>query len=167
MDQEEKSRESLAVSAWRKCLFLDECSNYVQAEGRYADAKKPGEKLMKAMSDDGVATDGWNVDTLTRYLQVGTRLAAQKVRKWLSIWDFFYKRNTFIDTITMLRACIGATTDDEELSLLILIVFLDQRRGLKKTMKADAKKSPSPPIQSICVPNANLQSLKTALSEVC
>ena len=75
MNSDEKSREAEAVSGWRKSIFLSEYLERVQAEGRFATEKKPVDKLMKAMTEDCTKIDGWNQETLDRYLSVGRRLS--------------------------------------------------------------------------------------------
>ena len=42
----------------------------------------------------------------------------------------------------MLRACVGCTSDDDELSRLIQTLFLEQRSGLKKSLKVDSRSPP-------------------------
>ena len=51
-------REPLAVSAWRKCIFLSEYATRVVDEGRYPDVKATGEKPMKAMTEDCTKVEG-------------------------------------------------------------------------------------------------------------
>lgn len=143
MNAEEKSREAMAVSAWRKCVFLSEYADRVVLEERFADDKIPSERLMKAMKEDCTQIGEWNVDTLGRYLQVGRKLGEDKVRSWLIIWEATYKRNSFLDGIMLLRGCVSSATDEEELAKLLQILFLEQRCGLKKTLKVDYKQSPS------------------------
>ena len=133
MNAEEESRKTAAVSAWRKCIFLSEYATGVADEGRYAEVKAMGEKLMKAMTDDCTKIDGWNSDTLGRYLQIGRRLAEDKVSQWLLLWESKHNRNAFLDGIMMLRACVGCTNDDDELARLLQILFLEQRSGITKT----------------------------------
>ena len=41
----------------------------------------------------------------------------------------------------MLRACLSATGDDDELARLLQILFIDQRVGLRKTLKPREKSS--------------------------
>ena len=52
MNAEEKSREAMSVSSWRKCIFLSEYLDRVIREARFTDEKIPGERLMKAMKED-------------------------------------------------------------------------------------------------------------------
>ena len=87
---------------------------------------------MKAMTEDCTKIDGWNVDTLGRYLLVGRHLSEHIVCNWLIIWEATCKRNAFLDGITLLRACVGVTQSDDELAKLMQILFLEQRCGLKK-----------------------------------
>ena len=58
--------------------------------------------------------------------ELGRRVAIEKVKKWLVIWETMYKRNALLDSIMVLRACIGVTTDDDELARLLQTLFLDQ-----------------------------------------
>ena len=129
MNAEEKSREAMAVSAWRKCVFLSEYADRVVLEERFADDKIPSERLMKAMKEDCTQIGEWNVDTLGRYLQVGRKLGEDKVRSWLIIWEATYKRNSFLDGIMLLRGCVSSATDEEELAKLLQILFLEQHCG--------------------------------------
>ena len=128
-----KNRETVSVSAWRKCIFLSEYATGVVDEGRYPEVKSTGEKLMKAMTDDCTKIDGWNSDTLGRYLQIGRRLGEENITQWLLLWESVHKRNAFLDGIMMLRACVGCTTDNDELARLLQILFLEQRSGVKNT----------------------------------
>ena len=64
MNADEKSREALAVSAWRKCIFLAEYLDRVLLEERFPDVKINGERLMQAMTEDCTKINGWNGETL-------------------------------------------------------------------------------------------------------
>ena len=136
MNADEKSREAMSVSAWRKCIFLSEYVDRILLEDRFSDVRIPSERLMKAMTEDCTKIDGWNVDTLGRYLLVGRRLSEHLVRNWLIIWEATCKRNAFLDGITLLRGCVGVTQSDDELAKLMQILFLEQQCGLKKNLES-------------------------------
>ena len=133
MNSEEKSCDALAVSGWRTCIFLAEYLERVTAEGRIADAKTPGEKLMKAMILDCTHIQEWNADTLSRYLQVGRRVAEEKVKRWLVIWETMYKGDALLDGIMLLRACVGVPNDDDELARLLQTLFLARQLKDKRS----------------------------------
>ena len=89
----------------------------LDTEGRLSDIKGNGERLMRAMTEDANRSkmiEGWNADTLSRYLNVGKRLGIPKVTRWLTVWEAAFKRNALLDEITMLRACDRVTSDDDE-----------------------------------------------------
>ena len=44
MNSEEKAREAMGVSAWRKCIFLTEYIDRVIGEGRFHEVKAQGER---------------------------------------------------------------------------------------------------------------------------
>ena len=48
----EESRDVIGVSAWRKCQFLLDAQARIEADGRHANIKNAGEKMMKVMSED-------------------------------------------------------------------------------------------------------------------
>ena len=101
---------------------------------------------LKSLDFDKTYKDKFNELVISNGLaaELGRRVAIEKVKKWLGIWETMYKRNALLDSIMVLRACIGVTTDDDELARLLQTLFLDQRCGLKKTMKpAKDKVSPS------------------------
>ena len=143
MNAEEKSREAMAVSSWRKCVFLVAYSDRLDSEGRFSDVKIPAERLIKAMQEDCNKIDEWNQDTLGRYLQVGRRLSEPAVRQWLIIGEATFKRNAFLDGITMLRACTSVTAADDELARMLQIIYLEQKSGLRKALKVDRKQPAS------------------------
>ena len=119
----------IAVSSWRKCLFLKDYVDEVIKEDRFADTKIHSGKLLAAMKEDNVKLDGWNNETLARYLQVGRRLASPKVMLIMMQWESVYERNAFVDGINMLRGCIGATTTDDDLADLLWTLYLEQVTG--------------------------------------
>ena len=101
---------------------------------------------LKSLDFDKTYKDKFNELVISNGLaaELGRRVAIEKVKKWLVIWETMYKRNALLDSIMVLRACVGVTTDDDELAPLLQTLFLDQRCGLKKTMKpAKDKVSPS------------------------
>ena len=51
MHAEERSRESMTVSRWRKHIFLSDDLDRIVAEVRVSDAKSPGERLTKVMAE--------------------------------------------------------------------------------------------------------------------
>ena len=81
------------------------------------------------MKEDCTKIEEWNGDTLNRYITIGRRLIQNDVRTWLIIWEARYKRNSFLDGISMLRGCVSATPVDDELAKLLQILFLEQRSG--------------------------------------
>ena len=143
MNTAEKRRFTWGVSAWRKCIFLCDYLDRITAECQLSTSRSQGERLMKAIGEDCTTNDDWSADTLNRYLQVGRRVAATKVRKWLSIWETVLKRDSLLDGIQMLRSCIGVTKDDEDLAWLIHLLFLEQRSGLKKSLSRNSSMSPA------------------------
>ena len=95
------------------------------------------------MSEDGVRMEGWNTDTIQRYLSVGCRPANTDLRQLLMLWETKFQRNAFLDQISVLRACIGVTSDNTELVQMMQVMFMDQCSGLKRSLKADSKTPPA------------------------
>ena len=102
IDAEEGSREVIGLSGWRRCIMFNDLLVGIDGEGRFSDVKHDGERLLKAMTADGVQREGLNNDTVKRYLALGKRL--MKHAGLLMKWEAFCKRSMLIDKIFHVRA---------------------------------------------------------------
>ncbi len=58
---------------------------------------------------------GWSIDTLKRHLAMSKRLESPGVHDLITKWEYFMKRNCYIDSPTVLRGILSACKDDETL----------------------------------------------------
>ena len=144
MNLDETSRDAMPISSWRQCIFLSEYLACIILEEKHAEMRRPTERLMKVMTEDCdiKMVQGWSADTLGRFLAVGRCLESEQVKSWLIVAEATFKRNAFLDKITLLRGCCTATRTYEELARLLQILFLEQLSGLKKRLKVPKNLSP-------------------------
>lgn len=104
IEDEERKKEVMGMSALGKCLLLVDLSDMFETEIGSSDTSK----ILETFKAQHVKMDGWNPDTMSRYIGVGRRLKRQAaVLELLHTWEFTHGRNTCFDGITALRAFIG------------------------------------------------------------
>jgi len=97
------------------------------------------ESILTAKSD----FKSWNLETCRRYLLIGRRLNQAKITSLLDVWEFYHRRNTLVDSISVLRGLCGVfvlnlwpwlyihSTSHHE-TLRALVVFI---RTISRTMR--------------------------------
>ena len=122
----------------------------MNAEGKFNELTTEVEKLMALLKDQRVTSKSLNVDTVRRYLLIARKTKSDEIRNIINTFEFKFKRNAIIDSISVLRALCGVSANDEQLAYLLKILFLEQSAGIRKTFKVTASSS-----------SGDLMSLKT------
>lgn len=111
LEEEERKREVMGMSALGKCMALVEIADALVKEGQGQDAAAVLQLFQKARLDSAK----WNQETCARYIGVGRRLLAMPtVLEILERWESFLGREALLDNITALRAFTGLNVGDEE-----------------------------------------------------
>ena len=108
-EKEEAQRDVLGMSSRRKCLFLAALVDQAKKEKLGKDGQNDAEILEFALSSKPEFV-GWNVETCRRYLLIGRRLNHPKLTSLLDLWEFYHRRNTLVDSISVLRGCLLYTS---------------------------------------------------------
>ena len=110
MEQEERLRDVMGMSAIAKCLALAKLHDALKAEGKTGD-----KDLVTMFQSTPGCNAGWSLDTITRYIQVGRKLAAnQEVLSIPERWETFMGRDAAFDQITALRTLSSLNATDED-----------------------------------------------------
>jgi hypothetical protein len=150
MEDDEKRRETLGVSASRKCMVLVDYLTKIKGEGRCENAKHDADRILQVLKEDAITSvKNWNADTVRRYLSVGTRCDPPSIKTLLLTWETLEKRNALIDSITVLRACMQATTCEDDLQYVLHALFMEQRCGIRKTMKTASGSNQTTPANTV------------------
>ena len=113
----------------------------MNAEGKFNELTTEVEKLMALLKEQKVTSKSLNVDTVRRYLLVARKTKSNEIRNLINTFEFKFKRNAIIDSISVLRALCGVAADDEQLAYLLKILFLEQSAGIRKAFKVTASSS--------------------------
>ena len=126
IDEEDRSRQLIGASAFRKCkmLFLTS-ANTVDVE--------ESAKIFKARGAD----PSWNIETIRRYSTIGRRCAVPQIESLVAQWEYHEGRNALIDGISVLRAATGAATTEEDRYYLLFTLFMEQRCKLRTSFKGE------------------------------
>ena len=73
----------------------------VVCEKRYPNLKGDGERVIRAMQDDGTIDESVSVQTILRYVSLGKR--CEKHLETLMKWEAFHQRDSLIDNISTTR----------------------------------------------------------------
>jgi len=113
--------------------FVVECSKQAVLENRFPDVKDHGEKLAKCLKEDKVesAAKDWSAETCKRYITVGTSLDAPEVREAMVLYEAVFKRNSHLDSITMLRAVAQVCSTTADMVYVIHTLFMEQVVGIR------------------------------------
>jgi hypothetical protein len=111
LEEEERRRDHMGMSAFGKCMALVEIADALAHEGHSQDAGAVL-KLFKSAKLDSAT---WNQETCARYISVGRRLSSMPpVVEILERWESYMGREALFDNITALRAFTGLNVGDEE-----------------------------------------------------
>ena len=105
-EKEESDRDVLGMSSRRKCLFLADLIDQAKKERLGKSGANDAECLAELL---GKSADfkSWNVDSCKRFLNIGRRLNSPKLGGLLDLWEFYHRRNTSVDSISVLRGLCG------------------------------------------------------------
>jgi len=130
VDKEEASRQTLGLSAARTCLLINDLIEQLHREDpRCIESSH----VAKAFKENGISSK-WSAETIKRYWGLGKQLRHDCVLKALNTYEYFYGRESLLDSISNLRFLVGATDTPEELALLMRLVFLDHRSGMRTNL---------------------------------
>ncbi len=111
LEEEERKREVMGMSALGKCTALVEIADALAKEGQGNDAGA----VLKLFQRNRLDSAQWNQETCARYINVGRRLLAMPpVLEILERWESYMGRETMLDNITALRAFTGLNVSDDE-----------------------------------------------------
>ena len=132
----------LAISGWRRLVFLSEFADSIVAEGKYANLKTDADKLMAALREHGLHDGSLNDATQKRYLALGRRV--QLHMGLLMRWELYHARDSLVDQITTMRLICSISDREEDVGYILNELFLQQRAGLRQSLvvpksKADVK----------------------------
>ena len=122
--------------------FVADCSKQAVLENRFPDVKDPGEKLAKCLKQDNVdnAAKDWSPETSKRYISIGTSLAVQEVRDQMVLYEAMFKRNSHLDSISMLRAVAQVCSSTADIVYVVQTLFMEQLVGIRATMPVQGKR---------------------------
>ena len=87
VEQEEKRRNVMGVSAWRRAVQLSKQLALIKAECRHEDVKADSDRLLSVLKEDKVYGSEMKADTLARYLGVAKRLQDDQIRALFLTWE--------------------------------------------------------------------------------
>ena len=122
----------LAISGWRRLVFLSEFADSVILEGKYASLKTDADKLMAALREHGLQDNNINDTTQKRYLALGRRVELHK--SMLMRWELYHARDTLVDQITTMRLICSISDREEDVGYILNELFLQQRAGLRHSL---------------------------------
>ena len=168
VEVEEKSRDAIGMSAYRKCLFLTDMLKCASNELKYPDAKTEADMLMKVFEENHVPLKGWSTDTMKRYFHIGRRLQDADMAEFFYRWEFLEQRKSLVDGITALRSAVGVAKNNAELAHVFTTLFLEQRSGLRRTLTGTTRQalSANQIIKTIPLRHALLAHMKTVFPKM-
>ena len=124
--------EVMALSGWRRLVFLSDFTDCVVAEGSYSHLKNDADKLMQALKDQGLQDASINETTQKRYLALGKRV--QLHQSVLMRWEMFHQRDSLVDNISTMRHLYSISDREEDIAYIFNDLFLQQRAGLRNSL---------------------------------
>ena len=91
----------IAISGWRRLVFLSDFADSIVAEGKYSSLKTDADKLMAGLKEHGLQDGSINEATQKRYLALGRRVQLHKAL--LMKWELYHARESLVDQITTMR----------------------------------------------------------------
>ena len=134
-EAEEAMRQVLGLSAYRKTLVLALAVQQAIDEKRHPKETEEGKILLNLFQDEAVETKGWNVDTVSRYLQVGKRLGGVELSTLTQTWEHHRKRESYVDSIASLRTAVASCQTEEELLYGLRTIFFEQRSNVEPGLR--------------------------------
>ena len=122
----------MAISGWRRLVFLRDYADSVVAEGTYASLKTDADRLMAALKDQGLLDTNINEQTQKRYLALGKRVQLHK--SLLMRWELYHARDSLVDHMTTMRCICSVCDREEDVAYVLNQLFLQQRAGLRNSL---------------------------------
>ena len=169
IDAENKARDVVGLSAANTCKFLADMAldalkttpiasptknaavASASGEPEVASTEDLSSALHKVFANaKSLLAKEWKSETIARYLSIGHRLCAPGIPEVITQWEFTNQRNTLIDGITVLRACVGAAQTDIELLTLLKTLFLEQNAGIRLSIGKSSRSKSNLTPYNIC-----------------
>jgi hypothetical protein len=110
LEEEERRREVMGMSAIGKCMALVEIADTLARKGQSQDAAA----VLALFKGARLDSTTWNQDTCARYINVGRRLGSMSpVVEILERWESYMGREALFDNITALRAFTGLNVGED------------------------------------------------------
>ena len=122
----------MAISGWRRLVFLSDYIDSIVAEGTYAALKTDADRLMAALKDKGLVDSSINEQTQKRYLALGRRVQLHK--GLLMRWELCHARDSLVDHITTMRIICAISERGDDVGYILIQLFLQQRAGLRNSL---------------------------------
>ena len=122
----------MAISGWRRLVFLSDYADSVIAEGKYAALKTDADRLMAALREHGLQDKGINEATQKRYLALGRRVQLHK--GLLMRWEMYHARESLVDQVTTMRLICSISDREDDVGYILNELFLQQRAGLRQSL---------------------------------
>ncbi|CAK0829854.1 unnamed protein product, partial [Prorocentrum cordatum] len=133
INAEEKKRQVIGLSAWRRMVFYSDLSAKAAREDRFPESKGEGDRLLKVLQQDGVPDSNLDDNTVKRYLSLGSRIKKHMVL--LMTWEACHQRDSLLDNLMNLRNAFGASDNEDDAALILRELFLQQRAGVRKQLQ--------------------------------
>ena len=130
-EQEESKRRVMGQSAYRKSLALKD----LVSEAHPIRSGRSDAELAEHVLTQRKELSQWKKDTCSRYLQVAERMTPTSIQQIMMRWEFHFRRDTLVDSISVLRACVAAAPTTEELTYLLETLFYEQVCKMRHTFK--------------------------------
>jgi hypothetical protein len=112
MEEEERRRQVMGMSATGKCLILVNLSGMLKSEGGSGE----GGKVLSCLKAKGIKLEGWYAETMVRYITVGRTIkAVPGLAELMEQWEFQLGRQAALDSITALRALAGLKVHHDDI----------------------------------------------------
>ena len=129
----------IAISGWRRLVFMSDFCDSVIAEGKYPGLKTDADKLMAGLKEHGLHDRSINEATQKRYLALGRRVQLHKAL--LMKWELYHARDALVDQITTMRLICSISEREEDVGYILCQLFLQQRAGLRNSLMMPKSKN--------------------------
>jgi hypothetical protein len=103
VEEEEHKKKVMGMSALGKCLSLVRIAALVSNE-LGEQQNMPG-AVLKVFTDRAIKMEGWNVDTMSRYISLGKKIESMPdLKNLLVTQEYTHGRGGSFDQITALRS---------------------------------------------------------------
>ena len=122
VEEEEHKKKVMGMSALGKCLSLVRIAELVRNE--LGDQVNMPGAVLKVFHDRDIRMDGWNIDTVSRYINLGKKIASvPDLKNLLVMQEYTHGRDNCFDQITALRSLSQIGTDLHPTMLNVMFCF--------------------------------------------